>query len=215
MNGTIENINTFSQKDHFSNENWLKRGLNISEEEVVNSMKILIQDFSLQVLKNFKQNPETDNFREKFINQINGLNLNNFDTEEREWIIDLICNLADITGIQLSSLSYSLNSLMYGPKFANFMANQKDRETKFVQAYKVENECDSCGINLKCSVKEVGKSKGEIGIAKCWNCSNYSLFYIPEETSFLTSYNFYPVEIRENTTKITEELRTKIEELGK
>jgi hypothetical protein len=107
----VEKLNFFITKNKFSDSEWLKRGLNPSDENLCNTMNSIFNECAkslmIEVQKEF--NPKViksilKNYLLKFDKKI-------YDTEEREFICDYFEELSKIVNVKFNN---ELNSWLYG-----------------------------------------------------------------------------------------------------
>jgi hypothetical protein len=97
----VEKLNFFITKNKFSDSEWLKRGLNPSDDNLCNTMNAIFNECAksliIEVQKEF--NPKViksilKNYLLKFDKKI-------YDTEEREFICDYFEELSKIVNVKL------------------------------------------------------------------------------------------------------------------
>lgn len=216
MKNTLILLQEFGEIEKFSNEKWAERGLIPSEERIVKIMDQFINEFANHLIKMIQEGGKDEELKKAALLFTERLSFSIFDTEENEFIIDYISQLFNICQIEIKA-EEALNSLV-GQEFLSmldFESLEEVHETNFVNSYKVENKCEQCDSILVCSVIETSDGFSRIGIAKCWNCLNYSLFYLPQGMKFFSSQNFYLETISIDTKKTKKLFKERILKLNK
>ena len=101
MQEIINQLRELREKDKFLLLDWEERGLNLSEPEVIESMKAEVNkfiDFIISNLESGNTSPEilTDIIQSYIDDEAEFWD--DFDTEEREWIYDEFCPVIEKAG---------------------------------------------------------------------------------------------------------------------
>ena len=154
-----EKLNSFISKDKFSDEIWEERGLIPSDHSTIKQMSDVIDSLAKRVKNAYQTGKTKESIKkilEKEIKNVIGSLM--FDTEEREFLGDLIYDLAGILEIELDD----------------------DSEDRIAIDENLENQkqkCDYCSVYLSTLImaktKEVNYSAWDI--VKCDNCAGLNL----------------------------------------
>ena len=206
----IKELLELKTKNKFQLSDWNKRGLNPSENYVIEKVTEIIDSFLSQLIKVLKTN--SVNFKNDFLILLNGINIGNYETEEREFIIDYLFEISNICKVQVSS---ELNELMYGKGITELETKKElseNKQTKFVDSFKVNEPCQVCEKPLKSLAIEKKEEKQHIAIAECFNCRKLTIVNFPDELKFIDIYNYKVIEkliyTEENEIKLNEKIKT-------
>ncbi len=214
MENPIEILNSVLSNQRFRKGDWEERGLNPSPRRVISAMEVNFLKAIHHCIEKLRRNNQSRLQKEDLIEIVALLDLEEFDTEEQEWLVDLICEALSLIDNESADYHNWLDEIFGDPPFTEVTESTERLESSFVQSYRVENECQACKSTLNCLVKENPLQVESAGIAKCWTCQKHTIFYVPEGTSFLTSMNFLPVEFGITGAKEIENLSEKINRLN-
>ncbi len=157
-------LNEFIEFEKFTNEQWKKRGLISSGSELSNYLNDFFNQCARELIISKK-----DNYKaclNKRIKQIYSLD---YDTEEREFIVDYFLKLAVICSVDLKD---DLMKWMYDEDFTNSSSYKKAslEET-------IHNSCTKCNgaLDTKIIEREKGIPDFAYMIIKCNDCSELNL----------------------------------------
>jgi len=212
MNNTnlINKLSSFKDKRKFEFSEWNNRGLNPSENYVINEMKKIIDSFLSELINSLKI--DSSNFKNDFLLLLNGIDLENYDTEEKELILDYLEQISTICELKVAN---QLNELLYGESIAELLVETEKKEVKpkkFVQSFKMDEPCQVCEKPLKSLAIERKGQKEYIGIAECFNCKKSTIIHFPSELEIIDIYNFRVIEkvlySKGNELKLIEKIKT-------
>ncbi|WP_396144902.1 DUF4844 domain-containing protein [Flavobacterium sp.] len=193
----VEKLNFFITKNKFSDSEWLKRGLNPSDDNLCNKMNAIFNECAksliIEVQKEF--NPKViksilKNYLLKFDKKI-------YDTEEREFICDYFEELSKIVNVKFNN---ELNSWLYGSllneliKFTSlFKSSEKVIET-------LSQQCTKCKTELNTIILEKQENIPDYcyDIVKCKSCGEFNLI---EKGSKIKRCRFENYELIEQLKK--------------
>jgi transcription elongation factor Elf1 len=212
MNETnlINKLSSFKDKKKFELLEWNDRGLNPSENDVINEMKKIIDTFLSELINALKI--DSSNFKNDFLFLLNTVDLENYDTEEKEFILDYLAETSKICELKISN---QLNELLYGKTIVDLLVETETKETKpenFVQSFKMDEPCQVCNKPLKSLAIEKKEQKEYIGIAECFNCKKLTIIHFPNELEIIDIYNYRVIEkilySKENECKLIDKIKT-------
>jgi Domain of unknown function (DUF4844) len=196
-NEILSRLKIFRQKEKFSDSEWNKRGLNPSNSELVEKMDFLLNESIDEIIENHVKNSSKSTFTKTLKRGLSKFNKADYDTEEKEFILDNFHELSNILGIDFKD---NLNSWLYGSvlntllKLSNlFRSPQKVIETL------VQN-CQDCESKLETFItqKRSDITYESYNIVKCKTCGGYNLIELGKEIAAL---NFGNYEITEQLSK--------------
>lgn len=214
MKKPIEILNSVLNNQRFRKEEWEERGLIPSPRRVISAMEANFSKAIHHCIEKLRRNSQSQLQKEDLIEIVALLELEEFDTEEQEWLVDLICESLSLIDNEAADYHNWLDEIFGDPAYTEVTESAARLESDFVQSYRVENECQVCKSTLNCLVKENPLQVESAGIAKCWSCQKHTIFYIPEGTSFLKPINFFPLEFGITGAKEIENLGKKINGLN-
>ncbi|MBO2007645.1 DUF4844 domain-containing protein [Hymenobacter negativus] len=105
MNQLIQQISAFKVRDNFPLEDWEGRGLNPSDEATRQGMNLAVIEFADFLISQISNGVvEHDVMLEQVQNYFDERDNYEFDTEEREYIVDVQCGLARLVKVDCSDL---------------------------------------------------------------------------------------------------------------
>lgn len=105
MNDFISQIEAYKSRDNFPIEEWNNRGLMPSDDDVRQGMNLVVTEFADFLITHISEGiTEPTDLREKVQEYFDERDNYDFDTEEREYIVDVQCKLAQLVGVNCSDL---------------------------------------------------------------------------------------------------------------
>jgi hypothetical protein len=111
-------LQLFQSKDKFSDEEWNRRGLNPSANEMSFKLNVMFNRLAAdleEAIENGKSEKELSFILKKGLKQFPK---SKYDTEEREFICDYFFELSEIVGVDFKD---NLNKWMYGSVLVSFL----------------------------------------------------------------------------------------------
>lgn len=171
-NDVIEKLKKIRQKDKFSVTEWNKRGLNPSSTDLCIKMETLLNGCIDELMDcNFK---DKKNSKKVLKNGLLKFNKLDYDTEEKEFIADYFCELADIMKLDFKN---DLNSWLYGSILNSlFKLSNLFRKSEKVQNT-ISQNCEKCKSKLETFIIETNADIDyeSYSIVKCKNCGEFNL----------------------------------------
>jgi hypothetical protein len=123
----LKKLQEFLKRDKFNKKLFEKRGLNPSPKETINLMEEAINECIKELVELSKQDKPDKFLKRKLIKYLNSLDKSNFDTEEKEFLLDYFDELSKIIQINIDK---ELDGWIYGP------LDKKDNKfIKFLKKY--------------------------------------------------------------------------------
>ncbi|MCD1117081.1 DUF4844 domain-containing protein [Chryseobacterium turcicum] len=169
----IEILNNLKNTRKFGDKDWIKRGLNPSNQEVCELLENNIDNCLVELIQKLEIK-----YSDKDILKILKTNLKklgkNFDTEEREFVADYYDQISKILSIDFSS---ELNSWLYGSLFSSLQRVNDFFRGKEKILNIIQTKCTKCNSNLDTFILEKMDNdiQNDYNIVKCINCSEYNL----------------------------------------
>lgn len=169
----IEILKELKNTRKFGDNDWIKRGLNPSSQQICESLENNLDNCLEELIQKLKtKHSDTD------ILKILKTNLkkvgNNFDTEEREFVADYYNNISKILSIDFNQ---DLNNWLYGSVFSSLkkISDLFRRKEKIVET--ITANCTKCNANLDTFILEkMDESiQNDYNIVRCISCSEYNL----------------------------------------
>lgn len=181
-----QKLKEFISTDKFSDEIWADRGLNSSGDEMSNRLNTFFNQCANKLLEYKEQN-----YKECLNNQLKQIDSMNYDTEEREFIVDYFFDLAEICSIDLKE---ELMKWMYGEDMTKLMKPQKSSTEELVCT-----SCSVCGGAFYTVITEREKGIPDYPylIVKCKVCSELNLIDLGSEVKqFSFAHSNYKLETK-------------------
>ncbi len=167
-------LGLFQSKDKFSDEEWKRRGLNPSANEIsfkLNAMFNKLAADLVQAIGDGKRARELSSILKK---GLKNFSKSDYDTEEREFICDYFFELSEIINIDFKE---NLNKWMYGSaliyflKVATFLKSIGNRTETLTQ------DCTKCEAKLESFITAKQKDIVSVSykIVKCKSCNEFNL----------------------------------------
>ena len=123
----ISELLDFKNKEKFSDAEWEERGLNPSSDSVIQDMKTSVNVFIDELIEKLQDKSENPDLEDTFIQSLNQFDLENYDTEEREFIIDNLHQVSNICNLKVPN---ELNKLLYGEIIADLIKETEFKESE-------------------------------------------------------------------------------------
>ena len=182
MNSEQKKLNEFISTDKFSDEIWESRGLISSGIEMSNRLNIFFNKCANELLKSKKEN-----YKVCLNSQLKKIDPFDYDTEEKEFIIEYFFELSEICSIDLKN---ELMKWMYGENITELIKSEKSSTGEIIT-----NSCTNCNGALNTEIIERQKGIPDYAyiIVKCKDCSELNLIELcPDIKQF--SFGNYTVE---------------------
>ena len=205
---TIQRLSHLREKTKFSNAEWDKRGLILSESSKVTEMVEMTNICLDELLADLKSNSNEKQVRKTLIKGLKRFNTSHYDTEEKEFIGDEFQKIRSVLGLDISS---HLNNWLYGNVLGTIIYFIKRKEV-IIATHNFE--CTHCSLPFR--VKVTSTRPGIPGtwiIAQCVQCDAYNLLSSGENAGGLKFENFTPTEILSTKDHSVEQARTRLEQL--
>jgi hypothetical protein len=170
---TLDRLAQFQQRSLFSNAAWQARGLNPSASELSSALNIFFHEVARELARLVAEKAPNRRLKATFKDALGQLPRTKYDTEEREFIVDLLAELATIVGVDIR---VTLSLWLYGPVITALAAI-----TRFLRSERViatrSQPCSQCDTLLQ---MQILRSRGDIPdtswlIVKCKTCSDLNL----------------------------------------
>lgn len=119
----IEQVGLFKQREKFSPAAWNERGLNPSSEALCRQLTMHFNTCADNLVTALHDNASGDQLQALLRSALSRLKSDDYDTEEKEFIVDLYFELATIVQVDLND---DLNEWLYGPELANLIKMKKN-----------------------------------------------------------------------------------------
>jgi hypothetical protein len=169
----LERLAAFKERDKFSWQAWNDKGLNPSPAEVCNELSHFFNTCANKVIEGIKKNYSARQFKKLLKKEFRQLNKSAFDREEREFICQIMYELASIINIEIND---TLNTWLYDPVLIFLMKLQRLlRPERIIKTLK--QPCTKCGNELETHVLKFEEGIPEYSwyIGRCNNCSELNL----------------------------------------
>ncbi|MFD2717870.1 DUF4844 domain-containing protein [Hymenobacter monticola] len=105
MNDIISQIEAYKTRDNFPIEDWETRGLMPSDDDIRKGMNLAVTEFADFLIAQISNDiTEPADLQEKVQDYFDERDNYDFDTEEREYIVDVQCELAKLVNVNCSDL---------------------------------------------------------------------------------------------------------------
>lgn len=169
----VDRLIEFKQRDKFSSTAWNDRGLNPSSDELCQQLKALFNSCADNLLEAINKKYSSRQLKKVLKNELSNFNKLEYDTEEKEFIVDLFHELSTIISIDFKD---NLNKWMYGSILTTLLKiNKVLRPEKIIET--LRQPCTKCGTQLETHImkKEKGIIETSWFIVKCNNCKEFNL----------------------------------------
>jgi hypothetical protein len=186
-NQAVNRLVALRQNKKFTKAEWNERGLNPSSPAIIQSMTLGVNQCLDRLLETHRVNPSKPALTQVLVEGLTLLNRDDYDTEEREWMVDSFAEIAEILSIDIDD---ELNIWLYGKALAAAM-KQTSKPAPVLRTESVN--CPNCQETLSVKVTEFNpdpNSTGTYFIARCNRCSELSLVPSSPGAKRLTTENF-------------------------
>jgi hypothetical protein len=169
----VDKLLLFKQRDKFSQSAWNDRGLNPSSTELCNQLTRLFDLCADNLIKAINDKYSSRQLKSVLKAGLSNFNKLDYDTEEKEFICDLIHELATIINVDFND---NLSKWLYGSVLTTLMKIQKVlKPEKIVKTLK--QPCTKCGTQLETHILRMEEGIPETSwfVVKCNNCSELNL----------------------------------------
>lgn len=157
----LEKLIAFREKDKFSDEAWEERGLNPSPKELSDSLQQLFNECTNSLIYSIKENEDESVLISWVSVYLDRIDPTELDTEEYEFVIDLIFQLAQIVNVDITPI---LNGVI--PVEINSSTSE------------VIHKCAKCGEEIKLIIVHGDPDVPDYSydVLECVNCGELNLF---------------------------------------
>ncbi len=169
----IEKLRAFKERDKFSWQAWNDRGLSPSPDETCRYLSFFFNACADRAIGGVERNYSARQFKRLLRKEFRQLKKSDFDREEREFICDLMYELAAITGTEINDI---LNAWLYDPFLVMLMKLQRLlRPERIVKTLK--QPCTKCGDELETHILKFEEGIPEYSwyIGRCNHCNELNL----------------------------------------
>lgn len=169
----IDQLTAFRQRDKFSDQAWNNRGLNPPVYEISLNLAERFNLCADALIEAVADNASDKQLKATLKFHLSGFSKRDYDTEEKEFICDLFCELAKILNIDFAA---NLNRWLYGSTLNTLLNIQFALNPKKVLDT-IKQTCPTCdgAIDTFIMRKEEGIPDYSWNIVQCKNCKDYSL----------------------------------------
>ena len=207
----IEKLKTFKSREKFSDEAWEKRGLNPSGRELCETLESAFNSIADELTDGLQASYTNKELKLIFKAGFKKFDKNYLDTEEKEFICDLLSELARIVEIDIND---DLNKRLYGSlmvammKVKKMIGNEKVKET-------ILQPCTYCGIALETQIIKRAEGIPDTTwiIAKCNNCNELNLISPGPNVKELKFGNYQMVDSLRKSEYYDEQAVTRLAQL--
>jgi hypothetical protein len=105
MKDLIDQLEAYKSRDNFPIGDWGNRGLMPSDDDVRQGMNVAVSEFAEFLITQLSGGvTEPADLQEKVQEYFDERDNDDFDTEEREYIVDVQCELAQLVGVNCGDL---------------------------------------------------------------------------------------------------------------
>jgi len=207
----IDKLIEFKQRDKFSATAWNDRGLNPSSNKLCQQLNKLFNSCADNLIEAISKKYSDRQIKTVLKNKLVSFNKHEYDTEEKEFIIDLFYELSTIVNIDFKD---NLNKWMYGSILTILLKiNKVLRPEKIVETLK--QPCTKCGTLLETHImkKEKGIVETSWFIVKCNNCKEFNLLSHGPDVKETRFGNYQWVENLQMNEFTHEQALTRLEQI--
>jgi len=207
----IDRLIEFKRRDKFSSAAWNERGLNPSSNELCQQLKVLFNSSVDNLVEAIDKKYSDRQLKTVLKNELSKFNKLDYDTEEKEFIVDLFHELSNIVKIDFKD---SLNKWMYGSILTTLLKiNKVIRPEKIIETLK--QPCTKCGTQLETHImrKEKGIIETSWFIVKCNNCKEFNLLSLGPDVKETRFGNYQWVENLRMDEFTHEQALTRLEQI--
>ncbi|MBO9561615.1 MAG: DUF4844 domain-containing protein [Niastella sp.] len=211
IQGKIDKLIEFKQRDKFSVQAWNERGLNPSGDELCQYLTAFFNVCTDKLVNAVNSEESTKALTTLLDSELNRLKRSDFDTEEREFICDLFHELASIVHVDLIE---QLTKWLYGSVLATLMKIQRTlRPEKIVET--LRKPCTKCGTDLETLIlrKEAGIPDYSWDVVRCNNCAELNLLSHGPDVKEVRFGNYQMVEHLPKDEYTYEQALTRLEQI--
>lgn len=189
---TLDKLTAFKDRHNLSDERWQERGLNPSDTEISKSIDMLLRNCTDNLIAAVNKRAPQWTLRSVLKKGMSSFNRLNYDTEEAEFIGDLMFELAQIVNI---NFVFYLNRWIYGALIAVSLELSSLLKDKTVKQTLMQ-PCIKCATPLETFILKKEKGIKERGwyLVKCNACGEYNLLPIGPDIKELKFGNYLWVE---------------------
>ncbi len=198
------------QKDKFSTEEWNKRGLNPSDDNVIAYMNGRLELVMAELILAVDINSSKRTLKKILKRGLARYRRIDLDTEEAEFIVDYFDLFAHILEIKFGD---NLMRWLYG-----FFVYWLMKITRILKPERIlctkKQPCTKCGTDLQIQLKKTGSERaGAWEIGKCLTCNEYNIMESFDDASLTTFSNFYPEESLSKDEYSEEQANNRLEQI--
>lgn len=205
---TVQRLTQLRETPKFTDDDWDKRGLILSDSEKVNEMKVLMDSCLDELIVDVKSNSTDRQVKKTLTKGLKRFKTSNYDTEEKEFIADEFHKIGSILGLDISD---TLNSWLYGSVLGTII-NLTKRKEVVLDSRSIE--CTKCNLTLTLKITSRREDTPNYWIiGQCVQCGEHNLLSTGENTDELKFENFTSTEVLDSNENTEEQAKTRLEQL--
>ena len=208
----LTNLQAFRARDKFADAEWKARGLNPSDSALSARMNSLFNACADKLIKQVAGAPTEQQLRQTLIDGLESFNFSDYDTEEKEFIVDYFYGLSQFVGVDIKN---DLNKWMYGSLLTMTMSavNFFKKPEKVLET--ISHDCSKCEVALKIFVteKQAGIPSAAFGIAQCPACGELNLIEVSNGVKQFRADNFQVLRWLDRQSHTPEQAKAVMEQL--
>ncbi|SHN25019.1 DUF4844 domain-containing protein [Chitinophaga sp. CF418] len=165
----------FREREKFSDKAWKDRGLRPSERKVSDFLQQIFDECTDQLIELINLNKSKKALRSSLIAVLDRIDKDELDTEEKEYVTELMFELSKILEVDIKS---DLNRWLYGVVMATLLKAGGILSSLKGPFTIVNQPCTKCGADLKLVIKRKDPQVPSFSfdVLKCNNCGELNLF---------------------------------------
>ena len=173
ISSILDRLAEFQRRDHFSHAAWEARGLNPSDEGLSRDLRSFFQDGAKELGHAVQAGQSQRKMKAMLLEGLGQLNKMQYDTEEREFIVDVFLELASIIGVNIRN---DLSRWLYGGLLTALLAAGRFLRPERVVETRSQ-PCTKCGVALETKIlqKKAGLPDGQWLVIRCNQCAEPNL----------------------------------------
>jgi hypothetical protein len=167
----LAELHTFLKRDKFSAEAWDERGLNPSDSAICEKLAFLFNNTAEALIEAVNADKSQRYIKETLKKSLKNFIRSDYDTEEREFVVDLFAELSFIVGV---SIKDNLSAWLYG-RVLTFLMKIFRKKERVLDV--ISQDCQNCGSKLETFIIQRDPKIGDMDwmIVQCNSCKAYNL----------------------------------------
>lgn len=188
----LAKIIAFKKRDKFSIAAWNARWLNPSDDDICEQLEYIFDNCTIKLITAVENSASKHKLRSILTRSLFTIDKSKFDTEEREYIVDLFHELGELLEIDINKI---LTRWLYGYILA-FLLQLGKRLNKQKIVRTLEQACTKCHCMLKTHVLKEEQDIPETSwqIVRCNNCQELNLISTGPAVKEMRAENYSWVE---------------------